>query len=133
VSSLRQRFVSRERASLSSASPFANRLYDSILERTRSQARASERRTTTALCLPAGSVAAIAFGAPELEAPVRRLEVHRKLFVKRCHLVAELENLVVEETLAVAHVLVLLRPLDGLAAVGARQVPGLGKRDAHRE
>jgi hypothetical protein len=61
-----------------------------------------------ALCLPAGSVPSVALGGPELEAPSRRIEVHHKLFLKRCHLVAELENLVVEETLAVALVLVLL-------------------------
>lgn len=86
-----------------------------------------------ALCLPAGSVPSVELGAPELEAPSRRIEVHGKLFLERCGLVAELEHLVVEETLAVALMFVLLCPLDRGPAIGARQVPGLGKRDAHRE
>src|SRR5712691_7533351 len=62
-------------------------------------------------------VSAVALGAPELEAPPRGVEIARKLAANRRDLVAEPEHLVVEQTLAVTHVLVLLRPLNGSSAV----------------
>jgi hypothetical protein len=80
----------------------------------------------------AGSIAPVPLGAPELESPLRRIEVLRHLSLERPELVAKLEHAVVEEALGVTHVRVPVRPLDSRTTFGARHVPGLGERDPHR-
>lgn len=67
----------------------------------------------------------------DLEAAVRRVEVLRKLAVKSLEFASKLEQFVVEPPFQLALMRLFRKPVNRIAALGARHVPGREHRTVH--